>query len=226
MKTLPQHNTNKTFERKYPAKTKGFTLLEMVVVVVIIGLSTAWALPQLQRQREQSFVDQYSNNLDAGLRNLLKRLQKTSKKCTLFPGLNPSEINAYLKPNYLIELSDKTPQVRKKYLDCLFDNRDIGLEADIPFRYLLNEGTGVKDLVEVLVSRGNHRLNNRGHSAEGKNLVFRIRSKQWNKERRLKTRCVTYDGSGTIIPGIWSYTQSMCNQGCPEGDNCNGATVD
>ena len=226
MKTSPQHNTKKAFERKYPAKTKGFTLLEMVVVVVIIGLSTVWALPQLQRQREQSFVDQYSSNLDAGLRNSLKRLQKTSKKCTLFPGLNPSEINMYRKPNELIELSDKSPQVRKKYLDCLFDNRDIGLEADIPFRYLLNEGTGVKESVEVLVSRGNHKLNNRGHSAEGKNLVFRIRSKQWNKERRLKTRCVTYDGSGTIIPGIWSYTQSMCNEGCPEGDNCNGATID
>ena len=197
----------------------------MVVVGVIIGLSIVWALPQLQRQRQQGFVDQYSSNLDAGLRNSLKRLQKTSKKCTLFPGLSPSKINTYLQPKELLELSDMSPQIRKNYLDCLFDDRDIGLEAEIPFRYLLNEGTSVKDSVEVLISRGNHRLNPRGHSAEGKNLVFRIRSKQWKKERRLKTRCVIYGGSGIVIPGIWSYTKSTCNQGCPEGDNCNRATV-
>ena len=53
------------------AGESGFTLAEMVVVVAIVALTTAWAVPQFTRGIEQNKVDNYVQILHTGLFNLL-----------------------------------------------------------------------------------------------------------------------------------------------------------
>ena len=114
----------------------GFTLIEMIVVITIVGLATTWALPQFKRSLEQSKVDRYTQNLESGLFNLKTRLQKASKKCTFFGGVSSQLVNTYTKPDQLIELNEFNSTERGKYLDCLIDERDTGLESETPFRFL------------------------------------------------------------------------------------------
>ena len=69
-----------------------------------------------------------------------------------------------------------------------------------------------------------YRINNLGTNDEGNDMIFRIRSKYWNKDTRLRTRCIRFSaGSGHLFDGSWSYTNSKCFPKCPEGHNCNGA---
>ena len=201
-------------------KANGFTFMEMIVVVLLIALSTTWAWPQFQRKREQGILDRYHQNLTTGLLNLKKRLQKTSKTCTLFPGVAQAKQGKYIEADKIIELNQLK---RVDYLDCIFDQRDRGLEKDIPFRYLQREGTTERNSAEILISRNNFQLNNLGANIQGDDITFRIRSKQWEKQNRLLTRCIVYSGNGHIFKGTWSYTQSKCFEYCPKGDNCNQA---
>ena len=123
-----------------------------MVVITIVGLATTWALPQFKRSLEQSKVDRYTQNLESGLFNLKTRLQKASKKCTFFGGVSDRLINTYTKPDQLIELNEFNSTERGKYLDCLIDDRDTGLESETPFRFLQREGTPDKNNVEILTS--------------------------------------------------------------------------
>ena len=199
----------------------GFTLIEMIVVITIIGLATTWALPQFKRSLEQSKVDRYTQNLESGLFNLKTRLQKSSKKCTLFDKISNQKVNTYTKPGQLVELNKFNAEERGKYLDCLIDDRDIGLESETPFRYLQREGTSDKNNIEILTSAKKYKLNNLGANTEGKDLVFRVRSNQWKEDKRLNTRCIIYSGNGHLYRGTWSYTDSRCFDYCPENHNCN-----
>ena len=64
----------------------GFTLMELTIIIAIIATTTTWAMPKFTRTIEQKRVDNYTQNLQAGLFNLKNRIQKSSKKCTLFKG--------------------------------------------------------------------------------------------------------------------------------------------
>ena len=77
--TDERFNNRKTLEN-HKKINGGFTLVEMIVVITIVGLATTWALPQFKRSLEQSKVDRYTQNLESGLFNLKTRLQKASKK--------------------------------------------------------------------------------------------------------------------------------------------------
>ena len=96
----------KNFRKSQKRTTGGFTLIEMIVVMTIVGLATTWALPQFKRSLEQSKVDRYTQNLESGLFNLKTRLQKASKKCTFFNGISSQLVDTYTKPDQLIELNE------------------------------------------------------------------------------------------------------------------------
>ena len=202
----------------------GFTLIEMIVVITIVGLATTWALPQFKRSLEQNKVDRYTQNLESGLFNLKTRLQKASKKCTFFGDISNQLINTYTKPDQLIELNEFNSTERGRYLDCLIDDRDTGLESETPFRFLQREGTPDKNNVEVLSSIKSYKLNNLGANTEGKDIILRVRSNQWETDTRLNTRCIVFSGNGHLYRGTWSYTNSGCFEYCPEDHNCNGRT--
>ena len=202
----------------------GFTLIEMIVVMTIVGLATTWALPQFKRSLEQNKVDRYTQNLESGLFNLKTRLQKASKKCTFFDGISNQLVNTYTKPDQLIELNEFNSTERGKYLDCLIDERDTGLESETPFRFLQREGTPDKNNVEVLTSIKSYKLNNLGANTEGKDIILRVRSNRWETNTRLNTRCIVFSGNGHLYRGTWSYTNSGCFEYCPKDHNCNGST--
>ena len=204
--------------------TNGFTLIEMIVVITIIGLATSWALPQFKRSYEQSKVDRYTQNLESGLFNLKTRLQKSSKKCTFFGGISSQLVNIYTTPDKLVELNEFNPTERNKFLDCLIDDRDTGNESKTPFRYLQREGTSNKNNVEISTSTKEYKLNNLGANTEGKDITFRVRSKQWEEESRLNTQCIVFSANGHLYRGAWSYTNSRCFEYCPEDHNCNANT--
>ena len=200
--------------------SNGFTLMEMIVVVAIIGTTTTWALPQFKRSYEQGKVDRYTQNLESGLFNLKKRLQKSSKKCTFFGDIGEGLVNTYNDPDKLIELNQLETK-RTNFLDCIIDDRDSGIESKTPFRFLQREGTSDKNNVEISTSAKAYKLNNLGANAEGKDITFRIRSNQWNGDRRLHTRCIVFSGNGHLYRGTWSYTNPGCFEYCPENNNCN-----
>ena len=214
---------NKNFRESRKRINGGFTLIEMIVVITIVGLATTWALPQFKRSLEQSKVNRYTQNLESGLFNLKTRLQKASKKCTFFDGISNQLINTYTKPDQLIELNEFNSTERGKYLDCLIDERDTGLESETPFRFLQREGTPDKNNVEVLTSIKSYKLNNLGANTEGKDITLRVRSNQWETDTRLSTRCIVFSGNGHLYRGTWSYTNSGCFEYCPEDHNCNGS---
>lgn len=199
----------------------GFTLIEMIVVVTIIGTAITWALPQFKRSYEQSKVDRYTQNLESGLLNIKARLQKSSKKCTFFGDVSEQSINSYIKPVNILELNKFDSITRSKFLDCPIDSRDTGNESKTPFRYLQREGTSDKDNVEILASAQSYKLNNLGANTEGKDITFRIRSNQWEENQRLHTRCINFSANGHLYQGTWSYTDSGCFEYCPENHNCN-----
>ena len=152
------------------------------------------------------------------------RLQKASKKCTFFDGISNQLVNTYTKPDQLIELNEFNSTERGKYLDCLIDERDTGLESETPFRFLQREGTPDKNNVEVLTSIKSYKLNNLGANTEGKDIILRVRSNRWETDTRLNTRCIVFSGNGHLYRGTWSYTNSGCFEYCPEDHNCNGST--
>ena len=222
-----------------PASESGFTLVEMVVVVAIVVVTTTWAVPQFTRGIEQSKVDNYTQNLQTGLFNLKNRIQKSSKKCTLFKNLPSTSQADYISPNVLLELTSIDQSIegtsRNDFLDCPMDPS--GRQSETPFRFLQREGSADKDNVEVsytqrepaqfgrsgssTTSKDQYRLNNLGTNDKGNDLIFRIRSKKWDQDSRLRTRCIVFSGNGHVFDGTWSYTKSECFQQCPENQNCN-----
>ena len=227
------------------ASRSGFTLTEIVVVVAIVAATTTWAVPQFTRGIQQNKVDNYTQNLQTGLFNLKNRIQKSSKKCTLFKELPESSKGDYISPNFLLELTSIKEQDELSNQDKLFDRNDFldcpmgtsGRQSTTPFRFLQREGSSDKDNIEVLyqqniftlagvtskteTSQDEYRLNNQGSNDEGNDMIFRIRSKKWDQDPRLKTRCIVFSGNGHLFDGTWSYTTSKCFPNCPENQNCN-----
>ena len=228
------------------ASGNGFTLLEMVVVVAIVAATTTWAIPQFTRGIEQSKVDSYTQNLQTGLFNLKNRVQKSSKQCTLFKNLPANTTEDFDKLNYIspdgvLELFNISKKIENAnlndYLDCPLDLTD-DRQSKTRFRFLQREGSSEKDNVEILYfqkgltsgdeqkyerlpSQYKYLLNNLGTNDEGNDMIFRIRSKKYDQDSRLRTRCIVFTGNGHMSDGTWSYTSSECYANCPENHNCN-----
>ena len=89
--------------------------------------------------------------------------------------------------------------------------------------YILKEKSGQLMVPSKETSQDAYKINNLGTNDDGKDLIFRIRSKRWDREARLKTRCIILSGAGHIFDGTWSYTESKCFPTCPKDQNCNRA---
>ena len=93
--------------RKY---NSGFTLIEMMVVVIIVGVIAAIAAPNLLGMLNRSRVDEAMRQIAGGLKEAQKQAEKKGKKCEI-------EIN---ESDYSKVLSNTTDPNKE---GCLLSNR-------------------------------------------------------------------------------------------------------
>ena len=62
---------------------QGFTLLEVIVVLIIIGLTSSWAIPNFHRSLLQGKVDRYMRNVESGLFSLRARMGAIKGSCLI-----------------------------------------------------------------------------------------------------------------------------------------------
>ena len=61
----------------------GFTLVELLVVVVIMMLGLSWVLPQYRRQQALTQLDQYTQQVESGLFHLRARQSSEGTSCEI-----------------------------------------------------------------------------------------------------------------------------------------------
>lgn len=214
--------------------SRGFTLLEMLVMLVIAGLATAWALPAWRRQLLQGQVDRYTENLEAGLFDLKAKAgkEKISFEAT------PPELDTFKKPWELVEFAQPNG-TRHNGNDCRlgvitgYDNRacvecrdeDAVLDEDDQFnkpcrdpeyRFLKLENTKQAREVELMIhlkgSQTTFEITPPG-TINHDDVVFVIRSRHHNSmtNQPLKQRCVLLSGNGYLHRGNWNPSTSQCD---------------
>ena len=66
-----------------PTNEQGFSLLELLIVLVIVTLGTSWAIPQYRRQLALNQLDQYTQQIESGLFSLRARQSSEGTSCEI-----------------------------------------------------------------------------------------------------------------------------------------------
>jgi prepilin-type N-terminal cleavage/methylation domain-containing protein len=202
--------------------SRGFTLLEMLVMLVIAGLTTAWALPAWRRQLLQGQVDRYTENLEAGLFDLKA---KAGKEKISFIATPPAR-DSFLEPWQLVEFT-KPDGTRINGSDgrlCVIEgDNDPACNADAAFnprdpdfRFLKLENTKQAREVELMIhlkgSQTTFEITPPG-TINHDDVVFVIRSRHHASMtgQPLKQRCVLLSGNGYLHRGNWNPSTSQCD---------------
>ncbi|WP_413743493.1 type IV pilin protein [Synechococcus sp. MIT S9451] len=189
-----------------PNPSEGFTLLELLIVIVIVSLASAWALPQYHRRRALSQLDQYTQQIESGLFNLRARQSAEGTSCEI--NFNPAFVgtdnvnSGFGSATDVIETSHLTQQQRDQRLQCCDAT---GCSWDPPYRLISREGTANSKLIELKASKAQYSLSPPGTSTDESPLLVVIRSTNWNKDpqRPLPLRCVKLSTTGHLHRGTW-----------------------
>jgi prepilin-type N-terminal cleavage/methylation domain-containing protein len=86
-------------------KTRGFTLIEMIAIVLVIGVLAAIAAPNLSQWLRQKEVDEALGQIDLALQETQSEAVKRNKSCqlTLSRGTNPPLSGNCLLSNRTLE---------------------------------------------------------------------------------------------------------------------------
>ena len=189
-----------------PTYIQGFSLLELLIVVVIAVLGSTWAVPQYRRKLSLSQLDQYTQQVESGLFHLRARQSAEGTSCEInfnpnFAGLDTVS-NGFGTPEDVIELSHLSTQQRHQRLQCCDASQ---CSWDPPYRLIDNESTHISRAVELKVSESKYSLSPPGTSTDESPLVVLIRSINWNQDSRrpLPIRCVKFSTAGHIHQGVW-----------------------
>ena len=196
----------------------GFTLLELIVVISIISLTLAWALPQFRRRTDKSSVQTFTQALVSGLYSLRARQGTDGSGCDIgfSSNYNFNTSNTFGSAKDLFELNHLNGKERDERLKCCDSaqcwNEPGHLTWAKPYRFLNLEGTPSSEKVELQVSSNRYELSPPGTSAIAEPLVILVRSKNWNQDslRPLPTLCVEVTSNGVVRKGKWNQNQNKC----------------
>ena len=63
--------------------SRGFTLIEVVVVLIILAMTSSWAIPNFHRSILQGKVDRYMRNVESGLFSLRAHMGAIKGSCLI-----------------------------------------------------------------------------------------------------------------------------------------------
>ena len=196
----------------------GFTLLELIVVICIISLTLAWALPQFKRRIDKSSVQTFTQALVSGLYSLRARQGTDGSGCDIgfSSKYNFNNGNTFGSAKDLFELNHLNGNQRDERLKCCDSAQCWNEPGDLtwakPYRFLNLEGSPSSERVELQVSSERYELSPPGTSAIAEPLVILVRSINWNQDslRPLPTQCIEVTSNGVVRKGTWVKTKKQC----------------
>ena len=201
-------------KRKQISGDDAFTLIELLIMMVIIGLASTWALPAWHRQLLQGQVDQYTAQLETGLFDLKAMAGK--EKISFIA--TPPYIDTFREPWEMIEFT-KNDGTRINGSDqrlCVIhgdnqpacDATNMNNPRNPRYRFLKLENSRQSQEVEIKI-----KLNGLQTKFEitppgtinYEDVVFIVRSKKAseNSDQKVKERCILLSGNGYLRSGTW-----------------------
>ena len=207
--------------KHWSSQHKGFSLSELLVVVVIVGLTTAWSLPNIQRNLAQAKVDRYWRNVETGLFNLRARMGAFKGSCEVDFSVQKSfKLNQFVPPDELLEALQQDGSRSSDDVLAACRRRFIGDPSvnEKALRLVNLEGTREREAVEVATRTQTFFFTPPGTTSNDLDMVLLIRSRQANASwaineagnSRLRTRCVEVTGNGQVFAGTWSESSKQC----------------
>ena len=202
---------------------KGFTLTEVLVVLIIVGLTSSWAIPNFHRGILQGKVDRYMRNVESGLFSLRARMGAIKGSCLIdFGERSRFSIGEFLPAEQLLErqqlngtlsTNDALKQCRESYAG------DAQVNAET-FRLVNLEGSPERDAVEVALKTQTYSFTPPGTTANANAMTILIRVKGSNtsvgstisSNSKIRTRCVEVSGNGQVFSGTWSQNTNLCTR--------------
>lgn len=195
-----------TMSKNYPPKiNQGFTLLELLVASIVIGVMAGIGVPNYRRQLIRGSVNNYALRVEAGLQSLRMKQAVMKTSCIMqFPDEAVTPVNAitlsnFVRPNQSIEVGKLTAIQKQQRLNCS-DDPNINQQ----FRFLDTEEGPGSDKVEISVTRRQFTISPPGTSDDGGSLAILIRAKKHDSlNPALPIRCVEFTGNGLSRVGDW-----------------------
>jgi len=183
-------------------RLKGFTLLEILVVLALAAVSTSIALPTFRSRLLQGPVDRYTTFTEAGLIGLRTRLREQRlSHCLCFVP------NTWAAPSAMGLERQQPDGTRSQPLQPCRN------EDPSPTLRVMNlEGSESSHQVDVRANTDKFCFSPPGTSAAAAKLTLQIRAKQHASNQHLRVRCVEITGNGYLKRGNWVKTSNLCAQ--------------
>lgn len=199
---------------------EGFTLLELIVVIAIIAMTTAWSIPEFRRGIEQAQVDRYAKNVESGLFSFRAKMGAFKESCKIdFGNIPEFKMGEYASTSTMLEQKTflKSGQSIRNQTDplyrCNYSNDDL-VDLSIDSSEISNQSEAIQRVEQVaasvrlvgqLNSKEHHRVEIAstaqtytftppGTSINGNSMTLLIQSKEANQPWALKS-----DGTSRLV---------------------------
>ena len=203
-----------------PAATKGFTLLELIVVIAIIAMTSAWSIPEFRRGIAQAQVDRYAKNIESGLFSFRAKTGAFKDSCKIdFGNIPDFQAGEYKDASMMLEQKTEliSNQLTRKQTDplyrCNYTSDDLSdLTSDsaevsnqnqalsrvqrvaASVRLVGQLNTKEHSQVDIAATAETYTFTPPGTSINGNSMTLLVQSKEANQPWALKS-----DGSSRLV---------------------------